>query len=101
MPKKKAKRSDRVQQLDALEKKDPALHLAMMELRRSNPQAYRKQLKRLAQGKRRPSTTTLRKWGKSERKKAKALAKGKAIDDPSDEWTWNEVPRAKVSDTQD
>lgn len=101
MPKKKAKRSDRDHQLDALEKKDPALHLAMAELRRSNPQAYRKQLKRLAQGKRRKSTTSLRKWGKSERKKAKALAKGKAVEDPSEAWTWNELPRAKEPETHD
>ena len=100
MPKKRAKRSDRDAQLDTLEKRDPALHLAMMELRKRNPQAYRKQLKRLAQGKRRPSTTTLRQWGKSERKKAKALAKGKAIDEPSDRWTWNEIPKTPEPDAK-
>lgn len=101
MAKKRAKRSDRDAQLDALQKKDPALCLAMQELRKTNPQAYRKQLKRLAQGKRRPSTTALKKWGKSERKKIRAMARGKPLAEEPDTRSWGEVPTGKKVENQD
>jgi len=99
--KKRAKRSDRDTQLEALKKKDPALYLAMIDLRARNPQGYRKQLKRLAQGKRRPSTAALKKWGKLERKKIRAMERGKPLAEEPDTRTWDEVPTTTKVESQD
>ena len=100
MAKKRAKQSDRDAQLEALKKKDPALYLAMVDLRTRNPQGYRKQLKRLAQGKRRPSTSALKKWGKNERKKIRAMERGKPLAEEPDTRTWDEIPTAKKVENQ-
>ena len=100
--KKKSNRSRRGEAVDALERRDPRAHRALLELRRLNPQGYRKALKRLADQPRGKRQKMLRRDGWREGDPARGAAPSTRLYDLEHAASWEQTrPPVSTTATED